>query len=348
MEAMRVGGDWYTVTALGPGRTGVSAGDVAGHGLDAAAVMGQLRSALAAAALASADPAEVLGLLDRYARGLPGAAFATAAYAIIDTGTGTVDYTCAGHPYPLIVTAAGDVRYLTGSRRAPLAARSAAAAIPAERAALSPGSLLLLYTDGLIERRGEPLDEGFGRLAAAAAGCARLSAGAACAALLERMAGPGGYGDDVAMVAVRPVGTTAACHVDALPANFTEMAGARRRLRAWLGPLVTDQEQAAKVVLAVGEALANAIEHGSGCDPDRMVGLEAFADGEAVTVTVSDFGDWVTDSAARRSAGRGYGLTIIRGLADDVQIVPGALGTRVTITCRTGSPPQPPGGGKAP
>ncbi len=60
------------------------------------------------------------------------------------------------------------------------------------------------------------------------------------------------------------------------------MAGARRRLREWLGPLVTDPEQAAKVVLAAGEALANAIEHGSGCDPDRMVGLEAFADGEAV------------------------------------------------------------------
>ncbi|MGH3258123.1 MAG: SpoIIE family protein phosphatase [Streptosporangiaceae bacterium] len=338
MEAMRVGGDWYTVTALGSGRTGVSAGDVAGHGLDAAAVMSQLRSALATAALASADPAEVLGLLDRYARGLPGAAFATAAYAIIDTGAGTVDYTCAGHPYPLIVTADGDVRYLTGSRRAPLAARSAASAIPAERAALPPGSMLLLYTDGLIERRGESLDEGFGRLAAAAAGCARLPAGAACAALLERMAGPGGYGDDVALVAVRPAGTTAACHVDALPASFTEMAGARRRLREWLDPPVTDPEQAGKVVLATGEALANAIEHGSGCDPDRMVGLEAFADGEAVKVTVSDFGDWVHGAEASRSAGRGRGLPLIYGLADDVQIVRGALGTRVTITCRTGSP----------
>ena len=69
-----------------------------------------------------------------------------------------------------------------------------------------------------------------------------------------------------------------------------------------------------------------------------MVGLEAFADGEAVKVTVSDFGEWVQGSGASRSAGRGHGLTLIYGLADDVQIVRSALGTRVTITCRTGSP----------
>jgi anti-sigma regulatory factor (Ser/Thr protein kinase) len=337
VEAMRVGGDWYTVTPLGPARVGVSAGDVAGHGLDAAAVMSQLRSALSAAALTSGDPAAVLGLLDRYARGLPGGAFATAAYAVIDTAAGTMDYTCAGHPYPLIVTADGGIRYLDGSRRAPLAATSSGGIVPAERAPLPPGSLLLLYTDGLIERRGESLDAGFAQLAQAAAGCARLPASAACATLLDQMAGPDGYGDDVAIVAVRPAGTTLRSHVDALPAAFTEMAGARGRLRNWLDPLA-DRAQADRIVLAAGEALANAIEHGSGCDPDRIVSIEAFAGEDTITVTVSDSGRWAKDSAASRSAGRGRGLTLIYGLAGNVQTVRGALGTRVTITCRAGHP----------
>lgn len=140
------------------------------------------------------------------------------------------------------------------------------------------------------------------------------------------------------VLAIRPAGTTPACHVDALPASFTEMAGARDRLREWLNPLVASPEQAGKMVLAAGEALANAIEHGSGCDPDRMAGIEAFANDEAVTVTVSDFGRWAKESTASRAAGRGHGLTLIHGLADNVQTVRGALGTAVTITCRTSIP----------
>jgi signal transduction histidine kinase/DNA-binding response OmpR family regulator len=337
-EAMRVGGDWYTVTPLGPGRVGVSAGDVAGHGLDAAATMSQLRSVLVGAALATADPAAVLDLLDQYTRGLPGAAFATAAYAVVDVTAGTIGYTCAGHPYPLVVEADGTTRYLRGGRRLPLGARSGPGGAPPGRARLAPGSLLLLYTDGLIERRREPLDAGFARLAAAAGACARLPAGAACAVLLERLAADGGYGDDVAIVAVRPTGTTAASHVDALPARFTAMADARQRLRRWLEPLAADPVQADRIVLSAGEALANAIEHGSGGNPDRVVGIEAFAEPGAVTVTISDSGAWAKDSAASRGAGRGRGLTLIHGLADEVQTVRGVLGTRITITCRTGGP----------
>jgi signal transduction histidine kinase/serine phosphatase RsbU (regulator of sigma subunit)/FixJ family two-component response regulator len=332
-EAMRVGGDWYTVTPLGPGRVGISVGDVAGHGLDAAATMMQLRSALSAAALASDDPAVVLDVVDRHARGLPEAAFATAVYAIADAGAGTVEYTSAGHPYPLVVTIDGDTRYLTGSRRTPLAAVSPAAAVPGARGDLPPGSLLILYTDGLIERRGESLDAGFARLAEAAASCARRPAGAVCAALLERMAGPGGYADDVAIAAVRPAGTTPGCHVDALPASFAEMPGARERLRGWLEGLVPGPG-ADPILLAAGEALANAIEHGSGSDPDRIVGIEAFADAGAITVTVSDSGRWAKDSAASRSVGRGQGLTVIHGLAGNVRTVRGPHGTRVTLTWR--------------
>jgi serine phosphatase RsbU (regulator of sigma subunit) len=117
----------------------VSVGDVAGHGLAAAAVMSQLRSALSAAALAVREPGAVLDLLDRYARTLPEATFATVAYAVIDTAAGIVDYTCAGHPYPLIVTADGRARYLRDGRRPPLAARAVTGPAAAGRSALRPG-----------------------------------------------------------------------------------------------------------------------------------------------------------------------------------------------------------------
>lgn len=92
-------------------------------------------------------------------------------------------------------------------------------------------------------------------------------------------------------------------------------------------------------MVASGEALANAIEHGGGCDPERIVGIEAFAVGDTVTVTISDSGRWVKDSADSRAAGRGRGLTLIHGLAGNVQTVRGAFGTRVTITCPLGGLP---------
>lgn len=333
-EAMRVGGDWYTATPLDGSRVGVSVGDVVGHGLPAAAVMGQLRSALGAAALAAPEPDAVLDLLDRYARTLPETTFATVAFAVVDATAGTVDYMCAGHPYPLVVAADGGTRYLRDGRRSPVGARSAVGQAPAGHSTLPPGSLLLLYTDGLIERRNESLDAGFDRLAAAA-GCARLPAGAACAALVDRLAGRPGYADDVAMIAVRPAGTTPSSHVDALRASYAELGPARARLRGWLDGLDISPAAAYRVLAATGEALSNAIEHGSNLDDRRTVGIEAFAGPHGISVTVSDSGRWSKDSAATsRSTRRGRGLRLIHGLSDDVQTVRTALGTRVTMTHR--------------
>ncbi len=349
-EALRVGGDWYTATAVDASRTGVSVGDVAGHGLAAAAIMSQLRSALSTAALAGGGAAAVLALVDRYARTIPGAMFATAAYAIVDTAAGTVEYSCAGHPYPLIVTADGDTRYLREGRRPPLGAKSSVAGSGAGHARLAAGSLLLLYTDGLVERRDEPIDAGLARLAEAAARSAKLPADGACAALLRAMAGPEGYADDVAMVALRPCGTTAASHVGTLPAAFSEMAAARGRLGDWLRHVVPDAGQRGKILLCAGEAMANAIEHGSDRDPDRVVTVEAFAEPDTITVTVADTGGWAKDSPAGQAGHRGRGLTLIHGLADRVETARSSQGTRITIACRrtaadgngrpAGTPPQ--------
>jgi signal transduction histidine kinase/DNA-binding response OmpR family regulator/anti-sigma regulatory factor (Ser/Thr protein kinase) len=333
-EVMRVGGDWYTATPLGPARIGISAGDVVGHGLAAATVMSQLRSALGAASLATDDPAAVIDLLDRYAQTLDDAAFATVAYAIIDTTAGTVSYACAGHPYPLVVGPEGTVTWLRDGRRPPLAVRSFASSldVPTGAAALPPGSLLVLYTDGLIERRSEPLDDGFARLTAAAAGCARLPAGQACRNLVSQMTSGQGYADDVAIIAVRPTGTTAASHVDAMPASFSELRPARDRLRGWLAHLGTSPATTHDVLLGAGEALSNAMEHGSELNPHRTVSIEAFASGDELSVTVTDAGRWQKDSAASRANQRGRGLRLIHGLAKQSRTARTILGTEVTMT----------------
>jgi signal transduction histidine kinase/CheY-like chemotaxis protein len=333
-EVMRVGGDWYTATPLSPARIAVSAGDVVGHGLPAATVMSQLRSALGAAALATDDPAAVIGLLDRFAQTLDDAAFATVAYAIIDTAAGTVSYACAGHPYPLVVGPEGTVTWLHDGRRPPLAVRSSKRRLeaPAGCAALPPGSLLLLYTDGLIERRSASLADGFARLAVAAAGCAKLAAGQACADLIRQMTPAEGYADDVAIIAVRPAGTTAASHVDAMPASLSELRPARHRMRGWLADLGTTRTTTHDVLLGTGEALSNAMEHGSDLDPHRTVSVEAFAAEDEITVTVTDPGRWLKDSAASRDSDRGHGLKLIHGLAMHSQTERTVLGTQVTMT----------------
>jgi signal transduction histidine kinase/CheY-like chemotaxis protein len=332
-EVMQVGGDWYTATPLGSARLAISAGDVVGHGLPAATVMSQLRSALGAAALATDDPASVIDLLDRYAQTLDDATFTTVAYAIIDTASGTVSYACAGHPYPLVVGLDGTVTLLRDGRRPPLAVRSFAPRMdaPAGTAALPPGSLLLLYTDGLIERRSEPLDDGFARLTAAAAGCAMLPAGQACRELVSQLTPQRGYADDVAIIAVRPAGTTAASHVDAMPASLSELHPARVRMRSWLAGLGTSPASTHDVLLGTGEALSNAMEHGSDLDSRRTVSIEAFASGDEISVTVTDAGHWLKESAASRANKRGHGLNLIRGLARHSGMARTILGTEITM-----------------
>ncbi len=335
-EAMRVGGDWYTARMLDDSsRLAVSVGDVVGHGLDAVATMSQLRSALDLAALGERDPGDVLALLDRYAQDVPGASCATAAFARVDAATGRVHYACAGHPYPVVVAPDGAVTLLTDGRRAPLGIQPADAAVTGGVAELAAGSLLVLYSDGLIERHGESLQAGLERLADAARGCRQLPVHRVCAHLLARLISAEGYSDDVVVVALRPVGNTVDCHVDCLAASEREIPAARHRLRAWLAGLGLSPELSWDLLLAAGEAVNNAIEHASHRDPRRYVALEAFADRDRIVLSVTDSGRWSKDSAAsRRGDGRGWGLALIHGLSHSVDTTRGPLGTSVTMTFR--------------
>jgi signal transduction histidine kinase/DNA-binding response OmpR family regulator/serine phosphatase RsbU (regulator of sigma subunit) len=363
-EAMRVGGDWYLVAPLQrEGRIAISVGDVVGHGLTAAIVMSRLRAAVAATAFTEGDPAAVLAVLDKYAAAaLPGARCATVSYAVIDTesvdaepcdgagrGAAEISYTCAGHPYPLVVSPGRKPVYLEAGRRPPLGAWDKKPPRSAAHAHLPPGSLVLLYTDGLIERPGESLDKGFARLQSAAARCAELPVTQVCAELLDLMMPPGGYSDDVVLLALRPRHSTTRSFAGAVPAVLGNLAQLRNSLRSWLTGIAADPVREQDILLATGEAVTNAIEHASDCDPHRTVAVEAFVYGEKVSTTVSDSGRWSGDSSASaRSYRRGRGLTLINGLADRVDTVRTARGTQMTLQFERAvrSTPEPVAGGR--
>jgi serine phosphatase RsbU (regulator of sigma subunit) len=159
---LEVGGDWYDVIDLPEGGYGVVVGDVVGTGLSAAAVMGQLRSAGRALLLESRSPAHVLSALDRFADLIPGAAVSTVFCAVVDPATGVLRYSSAGHVPGIVVDADGSARLLEEAGSLPLAV-VVERDRPEADVVLAPGSTLLLYTDGFVERREETLDEGIAR-----------------------------------------------------------------------------------------------------------------------------------------------------------------------------------------
>jgi phosphoserine phosphatase RsbU/P len=165
VETLEVGGDWHDAFPLADDRVGLVVGDVVGRGIEAAAAMGQLRSATRALAGAGlGGPGHVLAALDRFATGLPLAHFVTLAYAELDLAGGVIRYACAGHPPPALVAADGSATLLWEGRRIPLGVAPSSDPTIEGSATLTPGEQLLLYTDGLVERRGETLDDGLARL----------------------------------------------------------------------------------------------------------------------------------------------------------------------------------------
>lgn len=170
-----VGGDWYDLIELSAGRVGLAVGDVVGHSVEAAITMGQLRNAVRAMAPWCTDPGELLQRADQIAGRIDGGSFVTMAYATFDASAGDLVYACAGHPPPLLVQADGSSEYLMGGRGFPLGCGLPALGETAS-ARLEVGDRVLLYSDGLIERRGEDLTVGLERLQQVAAGVEDWSA----------------------------------------------------------------------------------------------------------------------------------------------------------------------------
>jgi serine phosphatase RsbU (regulator of sigma subunit) len=193
-----VGGDWYDLFTLASGHVCVAIGDVAGHGLRAAVVMGRLRSALRAYALDYIDPAEVLRRTDRKLRHFEPAEFATAQYAVFEPSLERFTISSAGHPPPVMM-APGDGAVLLDVPPDPPLGVPFGATRRATTIEFRRGAMLCFYTDGLVERRGQPLDAGFARLRAAMVG---TDAERLCSTVMSRMVGSEPAGDDIAILVI--------------------------------------------------------------------------------------------------------------------------------------------------
>ena len=164
-SGMEIGGDWYDAFWLDDGETiGLVVGDVVGRGLDAAATMGQLRSAVRALAATGLPPGALLERLDEYVRRHDVGKMCTLVYAELDLARGTLRFACAGHPPPLLAVPGEEARFAWGGRSTPLDAFGPGFPRDDATESLRPGSMVLLYTDGFVEERSRPLDDGMERL----------------------------------------------------------------------------------------------------------------------------------------------------------------------------------------
>ena len=287
--------------------------------------MGQLRNAIRAFTLDRLKPATTLGRLSRLAEEVIETSFATVVYAELDPETSICRYASAGHPPPLLATLDGRVEFLEGGRGLPLGTgmstyRQAVAELP-------HGSVLLFYTDGLIERRGRSLDEGFERLGAAVATGPRDPERLA-EHVLEHLIGDDDRRDDVVLLVARLLPVAPRTMDIRLDSGDASLRHAREALRLWLiGAEIGDMD-AHDIVLATWEAIANATEHSL---PVTGFRLQAQLAEDAIRVVVEDNGTWVTPSAR---PDRGRGLQLMRSLMSSVEVEPGPRGTRVTLEKR--------------
>ncbi|MBO0877531.1 MAG: SpoIIE family protein phosphatase, partial [Pseudonocardia sp.] len=327
VQPMEVGGDWHDVVRLADSRIAVVVGDCVGRGLEAAAVMGQLRSSCRALLLRGAGPGEVLDDLDAVAARIPGARCTTVCAVIIDPARGELTYSSAGHMPALLAAPGAAGRMLEKARAAPLAT-GARAPRPEATEALPPGSTLLLYTDGLVERRRVSIDVGIEAAAAQLAGAAETTPDDVSDRLLAELRPAGGYDDDVAVLVYRQRPPPLRLEV---AADAVQLAPIRRRLRAWLAGASVSPDTAADVVTAASEACTNSIEHAYRGRPDGRVTLIASVDEETgLSITVADTGTWKAPAAD--PGHRGRGITMMRALTDTVEIDRGAGGTTVRMT----------------
>jgi phosphoserine phosphatase RsbU/P len=195
-----VGGDWYDVFSLPSGELCAVMGDVAGTGLRAAVTMGRMRSALRAYALESRDPADVLARLDTNVQAFEPGSIATVLYAVFDQDLQHVRISSAGHLQPIIAVPGETAVLATTIRNDLLIGASADTLRHTTTLALPPGGLLCLYTDGLVERRGVPLDDGLAAL------CGAVTLGPAdsvCASVMLKLIGNRAATDDMTMLVFR-------------------------------------------------------------------------------------------------------------------------------------------------
>lgn len=323
-----VSGDWYDVFTLPSGWLCIVIGDVVGRGFVAADVMGRLRSVLRGYALLGGDPAEVLGRLDQQVQHFDPEMMATVLLAMFEPSFDRLHLSSAGHPPPVLALPGHPAVLLDVPSDHPVGVpgglRRRVTTID-----VAPGALLCFYTDGLVESRNTVLDVGLERL------CASIAAGpvdSVCAEVMARLVGGDAPGDDVAILALRrqdsgeigPLNLV----VPALPWSLRDIRFAVRR---WLSAVGAAPRAVADLLVAVGEASTNAVEHAYGPGGGTVsVHLELHM--PDVVATVRDTGRW----RPPRGENRGRGTMFMQKCSDDLRIDHGHTGTNVVIRRRLG------------
>ncbi|MEJ2864334.1 SpoIIE family protein phosphatase [Actinomycetospora flava] len=323
----QAGGDWYELIPVGETTVALAVGDVVGHGPRAAAIMGQLRSALSAYLLEGHPPAEALERLDRFAAGVDGALGSTCACLTFDWQTGILTWALAGH-LPLLVVDDDGVRFPAGGEGTMLGVRTRSSPYRSASLVLDPGSSVLLYTDGLVERRGESLDEGLDRLLRTTAKVGHRHPEELATGLAEAAVdgGEGAGADDIALVIIRWIPPPFRSRLPAVPASLRTL---RQQVNDWAARAGLSNDQAGDLHLVLGEAATNAIEHAyAHHGGDFVCDVSRTSTGD-LQVAVADFGRWRPPTAD--PGFRGRGLVLIREIARDVELVPGPTGTRVSF-----------------
>ena len=327
-SGVKIGGDWYDVVRVADGRLVLAIGDVVGHGVRAAAAMGRLRHTVQFCALEGLSPSQILTRVNAYLIDAGSSDMATLLVMSYAPETGTVRLSTAGHPPPLVREPDGTLTYLPGGRGMPLGA-SSSARYTEERAVLAPGAVLVLYTDGLVERRHEPLDVGFLRLGETVAR-APDDLEKLADHLLDELLDESGPADDVAVLVMRPRAARSALQLS-LPARPEQLGPLRRTLHDWLAGLGASPAETYDVTVSVNEIASNAIQHAYGLG-DAHFSVDGRCDAGDLTLVVRDFGRWRERNESRANGGRG--LDIVRALMDDVVVDRGTDGTVVRIRHR--------------
>jgi serine phosphatase RsbU (regulator of sigma subunit) len=325
---LQVGGDWYDIVDLEDGRIALIVGDCVGHGLAAATVMGQMRSACRALLLDQPSPGAALAGMDRFAARLPGAQCTTAVCAVLNPDTGELVYSSAGHPPPILVHADGTVRMLDDGHTIALGVRPDWSR-PEAHVTVPARATLLLYTDGLVERRRSALEDGISRVAALVQDGGASALDELANQIMSGLAPSGGYQDDVALLLYRH---PAPLELE-FPAHVGHLASTRTALRSWLTQARVDPDQTMNVLIAAGEAVANAIEHGHRDRPEGIISLRATVLSDQVQFTIADSGSWKAPQPVAE-AHRGRGITLMRALMQDIAINPDTTGTTVHLSAR--------------
>ena len=319
-----IGGDWYDAIRRSDGIVHVTVGDVAGHGVTAAVLMGQLRNAFRAHAYEHTSPADVLR---RMLRHVDEDEMATALCLTLDPYTQELTYASAGHPPSLLVNGDSAVVERLGLALAPPLGYVDPSEIREAMVELPAGGTLVAYTDGLVEKRGWSIDTGIDLLASVVGASSALGADPLADRIFEEVAPHIGSSDDIALLIVRLLEVPQRMDVE-VPCDPAALAGLRRRLRIWLELRGLAEDERNDTVLAVSEACNNAIEHAYREKPGAIHLQLEHAEG-TLGIRIADRGEW---HQTMPSFERGRGIPLMRAVMDMTTIEHDERGTSVTLS----------------